>query len=162
MLTLHTIAFSIHNDKHYTQMLSVYFHLDMSLQGVSVKLHDSLNLVQGHASQEGELITVKDCEEEVEKDRAAHTCWLHYSVCRSPSACLYSFCETAVGISSLPMPMFLLGFLSQPHSSSSNSSALIGLHPHLLSLTTSSTLSRKRYRCTWSSTDLLQHTRLYI
>lgn len=42
-------------------------------RGLSVKLHDSLNLVQGHASQGGELITVKACEREVERDRRAHT-----------------------------------------------------------------------------------------
>lgn len=52
------------------------------------------------------------------------------------------------------MPMPLLGSLSQPHSSSSNSLALIGLHPYLLSLIASSALSRKRYRCTWSGTAL--------
>lgn len=57
---------------------------------------------------------------------------------------------------------FLLGSLSQPHSSSSNSPALIGLLPHLLSLTTSSTSSRTRYRCTWSSAALSQHTSLCI
>lgn len=89
-------------------------------------------------------------------------CWLHYSVWRRPSACLYSFSETAVGILSLPTSVPLRGSLSQPRSSSSNSSALIGLHPHLLSLTTSSTLSRKRYRCTRSSTALSQHTSLCI
>lgn len=41
--------------------------------GVSVKLHDSLNLVEGHSSQGGELITVIACEREVEYDRRAHS-----------------------------------------------------------------------------------------
>lgn len=134
-------------------------------RGVSVKLHDSLNLVQSHASQGGELITVKPVKERW-KETGEHTqaceCRLHYSVWRRPSACLYSFSETAVGILSLPMPMLLLGSLSQPRSSYSNSSSLIGLYPHLLSFTTSSTLSQKRYRCTWSSTALSQHTSLCI
>ncbi|KAI9541548.1 hypothetical protein NQZ68_029049 [Dissostichus eleginoides] len=58
------------------------------------------------------------------------------------------------------MPTFPLGSLSLPHSSSSNSPALIGLHPHLLSLTTSSTSSRKRYRCTWSGSTLSQSLHL--
>lgn len=40
---------------------------------MSVKLHDSLNIDQGHASQGGELITVKACERAVERDRRAHT-----------------------------------------------------------------------------------------
>ncbi|KAG7518717.1 hypothetical protein JOB18_041987 [Solea senegalensis] len=55
-----------------------------------------------------------------------------------------------------------LSSLSQPHSSSSNNPALIGLHPHLLSLTTSSTQSLKRYRCTWSGTAVSQHTSLHL
>lgn len=37
--------------------------------------------------------------------------------------------------------MFLLGSISQPHSSFSNTLALIGPHPHQLSLTASSTMS---------------------
>lgn len=53
--------------------------------------------------------------------------------------CLYSFGETAAGISTLPV--FLLGSISQHHSSFSNTLALIGPHPHQLSLTTSSTVS---------------------
>lgn len=44
-----------------------------STGGLSVKLHDSLNLDQSHASQGGELITVKAWERVVERDRSAHT-----------------------------------------------------------------------------------------
>lgn len=75
MLTLHTIAFSAHNHNHYTQSVhfaecTVYTFASICIyRGVSVKLHDSLNLDQCHASQEGELITVRTCE----RDRRAHT-----------------------------------------------------------------------------------------
>lgn len=54
--------------------------------------------------------------------------------------------ETAAGI--LTLSMFLLGSISQPHSSFSNTLALIGPHPHLLSLTTSSVVSM------WRDTDV--------
>lgn len=69
-------------------------------------------------------------------------CWLHYSVWKRLSACLYSFAETAAGI--LTLPMFLLGSISQPHSSFSNTLALIGPHPHQLSLTTCSMVSSEK------------------
>lgn len=54
--------------------------------------------------------------------------------------------ETAAGV--LTLSMFLLGSISQPHSSFSNTLALIGPHPHLLSLTTSSMVSM------WRDTDV--------
>lgn len=81
----HTIAFSPHSDnhcththththaKHFVQCTTYTFSSIWFYRGVSVKLHDSLNLVQGHASQGGELITVKACEKEVERDKGAHT-----------------------------------------------------------------------------------------
>lgn len=80
MLTLHTIAFSTHititityTKLHFVQCTVYTFASIWVYRGVSVKLHDSLNLVQGHASQGGELITVKGCEREVERDRRAYT-----------------------------------------------------------------------------------------
>lgn len=72
--SLHTITITLTYTKLHFVQCTVYTSATIWIyRRLSVKLHDSLNLDQSHASQGGELITVKACERVVERDRRAHT-----------------------------------------------------------------------------------------
>lgn len=118
----------------------------------------ALNIVQGHASQGAKLSElVKERWKETGEHTAACGCRSHYYVWRNPSACLYSFSETALGISSLPV--YVSQRLSEPAPfiTLQQPSSNWAVSPPAV-IHTSSTLRQKRYRCTWSGTALSQHT----